>query len=108
MIQVRDISKKFLIPHEKRVTLREHVLGFLLGRTMGFEPLHALRGISFDVHKGEFFSIFVRYFGAKFFFQGHNQFDRDRQDYTGSDGEELGDSKRWWNGQRRANVNDDR
>ena len=57
MIQVRDISKKFLIPHEKRVTLREHVLGFLLGRTMGFEPLHALRGISFDVHKGEFFSI---------------------------------------------------
>ncbi|MCX6355531.1 MAG: ABC transporter ATP-binding protein [Candidatus Aureabacteria bacterium] len=57
MIQARDISKKFLIPHEKRVTLREHVLGFLLGRTMGFEPLHALRGISFEVHKGEFFSI---------------------------------------------------
>lgn len=57
MIKVHDVSKTFLIPQEKKVTLREHVLGSLLGRTMGFEPLHALSGVSFDVNKGEFFSI---------------------------------------------------
>jgi lipopolysaccharide transport system ATP-binding protein len=57
MIRVHDISKTFLIPQEKKMTLREHVLGFLLGRTTRFEPLRALRGVSFDVHKGEFFSI---------------------------------------------------
>ena len=57
MIRVHDISKTFLIPHEKKMTLREHVLGFLLGRTTNFKPLRALCGVSFDVHKGEFFSI---------------------------------------------------
>jgi len=57
MIQVCEISKNFLLPKEKKRTLKEHVLAFLLGRSTGFEPLHALRGVSFNVHKGEFFSI---------------------------------------------------
>jgi ABC-type polysaccharide/polyol phosphate transport system ATPase subunit len=57
MIEVRDISKTFDIPRERKITLREHVLGFFLGRGTGFEPLRALRGVGFDVHKGEFFSI---------------------------------------------------
>ena len=57
MIQVHDISKTFLLPKEKKLTLKEHVLAFLLGRAMGVEPLHALRGVSFTVNKGEFFSI---------------------------------------------------
>jgi ABC-type polysaccharide/polyol phosphate transport system ATPase subunit len=57
MIRAHDISKTFLIPKEKKMTLREHVLGYLRGRTTGYEPLRALRGVSFDVHKGEFFSI---------------------------------------------------
>ena len=57
MIEVTDISKTFAIPLERKVTLREHVLGFLLGRGRGVESLRALRGISFDVHKGEFFSV---------------------------------------------------
>lgn len=57
MIEVTDASKTFAIPKERKVTLREHVLGFLLGRGMGVEPLRALRGVSFNVHKGEFFSI---------------------------------------------------
>lgn len=57
MIQVHDISKTFLLPKEKKRTLKEHVFSFLLGRSMGYEPLHALRGVSFSVNKGEFFSI---------------------------------------------------
>ena len=39
------------------MTLREHVLSYLSGKSTILEPLHALRGISFDVHRGEFFSI---------------------------------------------------
>lgn len=57
MIEVSGVSKTFEIPRERKVTLREHVLGFLLGRGTGVEPLRALRGVSFNVHKGEFFSI---------------------------------------------------
>ena len=57
MIKVRNISKSFILPHEKKMTLREHVLGFLSGRSMTEERLCALRGIDFDVQKGEFFSI---------------------------------------------------
>ncbi|MEJ2745309.1 MAG: polysaccharide ABC transporter ATP-binding protein, partial [bacterium] len=57
MIQVHDISKTFLLPKEKKRTLKEHVFSCLLGRSMGVEPLHALRGVSFNVNKGEFFSI---------------------------------------------------
>ncbi|MCX6357253.1 MAG: ABC transporter ATP-binding protein, partial [Candidatus Aureabacteria bacterium] len=57
MIKVHNVSKTFVLPHERRRTLREHVLGYLVGRTMGFEPFRALQGIDFSVNKGEFFSI---------------------------------------------------
>lgn len=57
MIQAHDISKTFLLPKEKKRTLKEHVFSFLLGRSRGFEPLHALRGVGFSVNRGEFFSI---------------------------------------------------
>ena len=57
MIEVSGVSKTFTIPRERKVTLREHVLGLLLGRGMGVEPLRALDGVSFRVHRGEFFSV---------------------------------------------------
>jgi lipopolysaccharide transport system ATP-binding protein len=57
MIKVKNISKSFILPHEKKMTLREHVLGFLSGRGTTEERLCALRGIDFDVQRGEFFSI---------------------------------------------------
>ncbi|MDD5555892.1 MAG: ABC transporter ATP-binding protein [bacterium] len=57
MIRVRDVSKTFLIPREKTMTLREHLLGFFRGRPAGSEPLEALRDVGFDVERGEFFSI---------------------------------------------------
>lgn len=57
MIEASDLSKTFAIPRERKLTLREHVLGFFLGRGAGVEPLRALRGVSFRVHKGEFFSV---------------------------------------------------
>lgn len=57
MIEVTDVSKTFALPKERKVTLREHLLGLVLGRGAGIESLRALRGVSFRVHKGEFFSV---------------------------------------------------
>jgi ABC-type polysaccharide/polyol phosphate transport system ATPase subunit len=57
MIRVCNLSKVFDIPHEKKLTLKEHVLSFLTGRKTAREPLCALKEVSFEVHKGEFFSI---------------------------------------------------
>ena len=53
MIEVTDVSKTFARPKERKVTLREHLLGLVLGRGAGIESLRALRGVSFRVHKGE-------------------------------------------------------
>ena len=57
MIEATDVSKTFALPKERKVTLREHVLGLLMGRGAGIESLRALRGVSFRVHRGEFFRV---------------------------------------------------
>ncbi len=53
VIKVRDISKEFKIPHEKRDTFVESVIGFLKGEQMRYEEFWALRDINFTVRKGE-------------------------------------------------------
>ncbi len=58
VIQVRDVSKAFQIPTERRDTLREHVLGLFEPRR--FEKLQVLDGISFDVQPGEALGIMGR------------------------------------------------
>ncbi len=58
VIEVRDLSKTFEIPLERIDSLKERVLRpFAHQRT---RRLEALRGISFDVHEGEFFGIVGR------------------------------------------------
>jgi ABC-2 type transport system ATP-binding protein len=57
-IEVRDVEKTFRIPTHRVDTLKERALHpFARNR---YRELHALRGISFDVHQGEFFGVVGR------------------------------------------------
>ena len=58
VIQARDVEKTFRIPEHKVDTLKERVLHPLAAGTT--RELRALRGVSFDVHRGEFFGIVGR------------------------------------------------
>lgn len=58
VISAQNISKKFIIPHERRQTLREHLLYFWKKNTK--EIFYALKDIGFDVKRGEFFGIIGR------------------------------------------------
>lgn len=60
-IQVKNVSKNFLLPHEKHRSIKSAFTG--LFRTKGsrrIEVQHALRDISFSVQEGEFFGIVGR------------------------------------------------
>lgn len=54
-LSVKNIGKSFLIPHEKRDTLKENFLGLLKKRS--FEKFRALENISFQIRKGDFIGI---------------------------------------------------
>jgi ABC-type polysaccharide/polyol phosphate transport system ATPase subunit len=58
LIEVRDVRKTFRIPEHKVDTIKERVSHPL--RRVSYRELHALRGITFDVHRGEFFGIVGR------------------------------------------------
>jgi ABC-2 type transport system ATP-binding protein len=58
VIEVRDVEKTFRIPEHRVDSFKERVL-HPLGRG-DHRDLRALRGISFDVHHGEFFGIVGR------------------------------------------------
>jgi lipopolysaccharide transport system ATP-binding protein len=51
-IIVDNISKKFRIPHEKKTTVFQNVIG-LIKRQFDYEEFWALKDISFEVNKGE-------------------------------------------------------
>ncbi|HEY1568799.1 MAG TPA: ATP-binding cassette domain-containing protein, partial [Solirubrobacteraceae bacterium] len=58
LIEVRELHKTFVIPDRKLDTLKERVVHPL--RRVQYRELRALRGISFEVHRGEFFGIVGR------------------------------------------------
>jgi len=58
VIEARDVRKAFRIPEHRVDTLKERALHPLARG--GRRELHALRGVSFDVHRGEFFGIVGR------------------------------------------------
>jgi ABC-type polysaccharide/polyol phosphate transport system ATPase subunit len=55
MIEVKSVSKHFLLPHELRTTLREYFVHPLKRTT--YEVNQALHDVTFDVERGEFFGI---------------------------------------------------
>jgi ABC-2 type transport system ATP-binding protein len=58
LIVVQDVCKTFRMPDRKVDTLKERVAHPV--RKVHYRELRALKGISFDVHRGEFFGIVGR------------------------------------------------
>jgi len=58
-IIVDNISKKFRIPHEKKTTVFQNIVG-VIKRQFDYEEFWALKDVSFEVNKGEAFGIIGR------------------------------------------------
>ena len=58
VIEARDVAKTFRIPQHRIDTFKERALHPFAGGE--YRELRALRGVSFDVHSGEFFGIVGR------------------------------------------------
>ena len=59
-IKVDNVSKDFVLVHEKKGTIKGAFTGMFRHATIKRETQHALKNISFDVKKGEFFGIVGR------------------------------------------------
>lgn len=60
-IVVSDLRKSFKLPHEQHSGLKQAALGlFKKDRKRGYEIQNVLKGVSFEVKKGEFFGIVGR------------------------------------------------
>ncbi len=58
-IKVENVSKRFLLPHEKKTSLKSIFTSFFNGKTT-YTKQQALEDISFEIKKGEFFGIVGR------------------------------------------------
>jgi ABC-2 type transport system ATP-binding protein len=58
-IKVENVSKTFRLPHEKNSSIKSAVINFYRSRRT-FEKQEALKNVSFEVKKGEFFGIVGR------------------------------------------------
>ncbi len=56
-IVVEHLSKEFRIPHDRKVTMYEHIVGLLKGGKYSYELFSALDDVSFTVRRGETFGV---------------------------------------------------
>lgn len=59
MVVVKDLHKAFKLPHEKHTGIKQIFVN-IFRRKSGFEKQHVLKGISFEIEKGDFFGIVGR------------------------------------------------
>ncbi len=59
VIKAENVSKTFKLPHEKTTSIKSAVVNFYK-RNRSYEKQEALKGVSFEVKKGEFFGIVGR------------------------------------------------
>jgi ABC-2 type transport system ATP-binding protein len=59
VIKVSNVSKVFKLPHEKNSSLKSALVNFK-GKNKSYEVQQALKNVSFEVKKGEFFGIVGR------------------------------------------------
>jgi lipopolysaccharide transport system ATP-binding protein len=52
IVIVKNVSKKFRIPHEKKTTIRDNILGLINGKK-SYDEFWALRNVSFSIKRGE-------------------------------------------------------
>jgi len=58
MIQVKQLSKKFLVPHEKRLKVKDHLVN-LFSRVY-YEEFRVLSNVTFSVESGEWLGVIGR------------------------------------------------
>lgn len=60
-ISVSGLHKTFRLPHDQHSGIKQYILGlFRHKRVKGYENQHVLKGIDFEIKKGEFFGIVGR------------------------------------------------
>jgi ABC-2 type transport system ATP-binding protein len=59
-ISAQEVAKDFLLPHERRQSIKSVFTNLFRSTDKAVERQHALRGVSFEVEKGEFFGILGR------------------------------------------------
>lgn len=56
-VVVNDLSKRFRIPHERKLTVYENIVGLIKGGSYTYEEFQVLNDISFTIKRGETFGI---------------------------------------------------
>jgi len=56
-IVVEGVSKRFRIPHEKKATFYDHLIGIVKGGSYSYEEFWALKDVSFSIGRGETFGV---------------------------------------------------
>lgn len=59
-LSVKNVSKNFVLPKEKNTSIKSSIVGVFKKRDKTVDVQHALRNVTFDVKKGEFFGIVGR------------------------------------------------